>query len=117
MAYTGAGELDRRITIRAKTTTPGMGGDEVVSFATVFATVWAKVEPAGGGEGFEADQRTNRQRKLFTIRFLEGVGPEMKIGFEGYLWDIKSATESSRGRRHGLEIVAEQENPLPGGSP
>ena len=62
-----AGELDQRIKIQVRQSTPdGMGGS---SFEWVdFANAWAHVRPKSGGESVNYDKLSAEQKYIFVIR-------------------------------------------------
>jgi len=99
-----AGELDRLIVIQSVTVTKDASGGLVSTWGT-FATVWAKKKDIRGEEYFAAQQSNARVDSIFTIRWLPGVLPTMRISYDGQWWDIRSINEL--GRNEGLELYAE----------
>lgn len=99
-----AGELDRKIVIETLTPARDAYGATVDTWGT-FATVWAKRKDLRGDEYFSAQQVNARVDAIFTIRWLSGVLPTMRIAHDGQYWDIRNINEL--GRREGLEIYAE----------
>lgn len=99
-----AGEIDRKIVIQSLTQARDAYGALVDTWAT-FATVWAKKRDIRGDEYFAAQQVNAKVDSIFTIRWLAGVLPTMRIAYDGQFWDIRSLNEL--GRREGLEIYAE----------
>ncbi len=98
-----AGQLDRRITLQRPVPTRDSYGAELVAWQDL-ATVWAKVEPMGGDEGFRADQPTARQVTRFTIRYRAGVAPAMRVLYGGETYDIDDVSEPER--RVSLVLLA-----------
>ncbi|HSH72347.1 MAG TPA: phage head closure protein [Methylophilaceae bacterium] len=68
MAMPGAGELTRRIKIRAVKDNPVMGGGVAQQY-TDLATVWAKHEPVGSAIFFGTQQVDAAVTDRFTVRF------------------------------------------------
>ena len=53
-------------------------------------TVWASVEPKSGREYIEADKERPELTYIITVRYQEGITPDMFIKFKGRLFAIKS---------------------------
>ena len=87
---TGAGELDRRITIESTTETRGSGGGIIDTWA-IFDIRWAKREYKGGFEGEEADKRVSTNVILYTVRYDPDkiVTPKMRVSDDGDIWQIR----------------------------
>jgi len=100
-----AGKLDREIVIQRQAgTTQSASGKPVESWVT-FASVWASVVPLSATERFRSDAKHSVRVSSFSIRWLDGVLPTMRIVYEGLNWRILGIAEL--GRRDGLEITAE----------
>lgn len=53
-------------------------------------TVWASVEPKSGREHVEADKERPELTYVITVRYQEGITPDMFIQFKERLFAIKS---------------------------
>ena len=98
-----AGELNRRITLEAPDPQVASSGEETVQYVPV-GQVWAKVEPARGGEGFSGIQRFAEVTHSFLLRYRSDVTPEWRVWYQGRSFDIVEVLEV--GRRIGLKVLA-----------
>ena len=101
-----AGKLDRRLTLRRKTTTTDEFGGEVASWSDV-ATVWASKEDVRDAERVRAQQVGASITTRFQIRPLAGGAKpsvEWQATCEGVLYEITAVKEI--GRREGWELSA-----------
>ncbi len=87
-----AGRLRHQIVIQRRSAGLDVVGQQVRTWET-FATVRADFEFGANTEGFQSDQRTSEQRGTFTIRYIEGVTPQMRIVWRGQTWEIEGAGE------------------------
>lgn len=92
-----SGGLDRRVEIQRATEVQDSFG-QVTQTWVLQAAVWAKFEPAGGAEGFTAEQRSSRAGAVFTIRYRAGITPRMRIKMGGEIWEIEAVAEPERRR-------------------
>ena len=83
------GELNRLVTIQQATVTKDATGAPQKTWNT-FATVWAKREDLGGHEYWQARQISAELQARFTIRYLAGVRPEMRVDDNSVILDVKS---------------------------
>lgn len=103
-----AGKLDRLIRIEQMVETRTAGAREVTREWVLLAEVWARVDAEGPGtEGQSAGQPAALQRRVFSIRYRQGVSPAegRRLVFEGRDFDIISVEEI--GRRDGMRLVAQ----------
>jgi SPP1 family predicted phage head-tail adaptor len=100
------GELDKRITFQRLTTTTNENGFEV-EILEEFKTVWAAVTNLHGREYFEAAAVQAENTVKFTIRYLEGINPSMKILFEGKKYNI-TAIDNIKYKNRFIEIKAQE---------
>lgn len=56
---------------------------EVVGEATLFRTVWAVKTESGGRENLFASRIVHEHEAVFTIRYIDGLTPDMLVEFEG----------------------------------
>ena len=98
-----AGLLDRRIQLERRFDEVDDSGQSVPRWLPL-ATVWARVEPLGGREGFGQQQWVATGDLRFTIRWRGDVTPLHRVVHEGRPYDVVSVAED--GRRAALLIVA-----------
>ena len=102
-----AGKLRHRITIEQNTPTRDALGAEVDSWSS-FAVRWAAVEPLGGREFWDA-RRVNAERRVrFRLRYVVGVTPEMRVSFDGRVFDIQAVIDVEE-RNRELQLVCEEQ--------
>ena len=104
-----AGQLDRRVTIEAKSVTRDTGtGAEVVTWGTL-ATVWARVveSATASDEGMLDGVATYARPTRVLTRWRDDVDPTMRINLgSGRLLQIIGTAEV--GRREGLEMACKE---------
>ena len=98
-----AGLLDRRIRLERRFEETDTSGQSVVRWLPL-ATVWARVEPLGGREGFGQQQWVATGDVRFTIRWRDDVTPLHRVLHQGLAYDVVSVAED--GRREALLVVA-----------
>ena len=98
-----AGLLDRRVTLQRRVEVVDASGQAILNFVPV-ATVWARVEPIEGKEGFGQQQWVATGDLRFTIRWRDDVTPLHQVTYGGIPYDVVSVAED--GRREALLIVA-----------
>lgn len=98
-----AGTLDRKIIIHEKSVEQDSFGAEVITWVT-FRTVWTNVKYNVGRKPLLEGQPVASVPIQFRIRYLDGLKTEMRISYEGKLFDITSINEY--GRRETLSIDA-----------
>jgi SPP1 family predicted phage head-tail adaptor len=102
-----AGLLDREVTLWRRSSVRDAATGEDQGAWTQFATVWAQVKAAAGGETYTAQQLVAETTKDFTIWYRDDVydaGVEMRITFAGKTYDVVDVEEV--GRREGLMLRA-----------
>lgn len=97
-----AGKLDRRIVIQSASLAQNSVGEAVETWAT-WKTVWATVQDLRGREYFQSRAENAEVTTKFTIRHLDGLKAEMRISYDGDIYDIEHI--SHMGRRVGIEIM------------
>jgi SPP1 family predicted phage head-tail adaptor len=108
---TGAGDLDRRITIERFTSTRNEFNEPVQAWATL-VTVWAQRKDSSDLTKVEylgADQVSAFHMSRFIIRsssVTKTVTPVDRINYDGHIWNIKGAKETAEGRNRFIEITA-----------
>jgi SPP1 family predicted phage head-tail adaptor len=98
-----AGLLDRRVLLERRFEETDASGQVLVRWLPL-ATVWARVEPLGGREGFGQQQWVATGDTRFTIRWRDDVTPLHRVVHDGRAYDVVSVAED--GRREALLVVA-----------
>lgn len=75
-----AGELKQRVTIQQQVKIPNSIDEDVITW-TEFKKVWMKIVPSSGQIYYAAKQTDSRVNGYFSMRYLEGVLPTMRILF------------------------------------
>lgn len=99
-----AGKLRHSITFQQRADTKNSYG-EVVGAWSDFATVRASVEPLQGREYFAAQSTQTSTTTRFRIRYLAGLTADMRISFNGQVYDIEGIINQDE-RNHVLVIMA-----------
>jgi SPP1 family predicted phage head-tail adaptor len=100
------GDLRHRITLQKLTTTTNPNGFEVQTWED-FKTVWAKVTNLHGREYFAAAAVQAENTVKFTIRYLEGIDPSMRILFRRKQYNI-TAIDNIKYQNRIMEIKAQE---------
>lgn len=106
MAGTVIGRLDRQITFQTFTEAQDATGQPLQTWAdlTDVPTVWARLERTSGNEGFTAGHVELAERNVnFIIRHRTDLHEEMRVSYDGELFDIEGIEEI--GRADMLRIV------------
>lgn len=99
--------LDRRITIQSATVAQDASGEEIETWSTYRDGVAAEYLPVSGQEQFDAHQRLATAVARFRIRYRTDLTREMRIVYDGELWDITHLEEDRRyDRRQFLVVTA-----------
>ncbi|SMH29694.1 phage head closure protein [Azospirillum agricola] len=93
MKTAGAGDLDQRIRIEAKTRVEDEGGGAAEGWALV-ATVWAQVWPVSGRERAEAQQVEATTMMRFKVRRRAGLDAGMRIVWQGRAHNIRFVADA-----------------------
>ena len=92
---TGAGDLDRRITIQRATVTLNEFNEEIETWGDL-TTVWAKKTDAGGAESLRAQEVGAQIDARFLIRYssdVSDVNPYDRIVYKGRSYNITHVIE------------------------
>lgn len=81
------GEFRHRISIKKPVVEVSENGFEVETYET-YKTLWAKVTNLYGKEYFEAATFQKEKTVKFIIRAIKGIDENMKIEFNGKLYNI-----------------------------
>ncbi len=104
----GAGILDRRITIQRATVARNSFNEPIETWGTL-ATVWANKADASASEAYRAQEVGAQITARFTIRWsgtVSDVNPRDRISFGSRTYDITGTREKQRGRWIEIDAVA-----------
>jgi SPP1 family predicted phage head-tail adaptor len=96
-----AGELRNKITIQQQTQSLATSGQPTDTW-TDFATVWAAINPVGGGETWRAQQSNPLLTHEIKIRWMRGLTPKMRVKYI-------DAKDSNRVRYFGIDAIRNME--------
>jgi SPP1 family predicted phage head-tail adaptor len=98
-----AGQLRHQIRIETIPTVKSSTGAEIPGAAVTFTTVNGDIETLGGKESFSADRDNAELTHKWTIRYVAGVVPTMRIYWIEFarVFDIVSV-EHVRGRKRWM---------------
>ena len=99
-----AGQLDREITFITKTVTVGTANSDYINGWTNGTTVWAKKTDLPGTELVVDDRVTLVQKTTWTIRYMTGLTTQMRIVYNGKIYEILSIVENEGSRDRWLDI-------------
>lgn len=86
------GELNRRVILQDMVRTPdGAGGSEATWNA--IAELWAKIRPRHAGEHLVADAVTSAATHMITIRYRNGLTPDMRFVAGSRVFEIVSVID------------------------
>jgi SPP1 family predicted phage head-tail adaptor len=97
-----AGQLDRRITLRGKSTTKNSFGEDVVTWSDI-ATVWARWIPKNGTERWASQMIIDSADGGFEIRHRTDLDALDEVVFESNAYRV-IGQPTEIGRREGLLI-------------
>jgi SPP1 family predicted phage head-tail adaptor len=106
MKRTGAGDLDQRLTLQSNAPTQPTEGISIDNWTDV-ATVWAKIEDLGGRESFQAAAVYAEADVKITIRYRDGVTPDMRGVCGSRVFNI-IGPPVQKGRREWLLLFCEE---------
>lgn len=101
-----AGQLRHRVTIQQLTRVEDEGGGYEENWADV-ATVWAAIKPLQGNERYEAQQVQSTLTHKVTIRYRVGIKPQMRIMYQGRIFNIESVIDIDEHHRW-LELLCSE---------
>ena len=99
------GRMDRRITIIEKDITDGSSNEDYLVSWSEFATVWARKEDLRGKEVVMADKVQFMYLTSWSIRKIEGLKPNMRIVYNGQVYEIVQISEGE-GRERWIDIIS-----------
>jgi SPP1 family predicted phage head-tail adaptor len=104
----GAGVLDRRITIQRATVTLNEFNDPIETWSDL-TTVWAKRRDASATESYRAQEVGAQISARFTIRWsttAASVTPTDRLSFDGRLYNITAVRDVGRNQWREIDAVA-----------
>lgn len=87
-----ADDLRHSVAIEQRAETKDELGGRVTVWS-VFATVWAKIEPTSGREGRNAAKMQATVTHKITLRYYAGITPKMRVRFGTRTFDIHSVLD------------------------
>ena len=97
-----AGRLRNRVIIQSKSVTRNDYGEEVETWPE-FDTLWGAVEPLRGDEFLEGRREGAELTTRIVIRYRDGITPEMRVSWDGHVYDIRAIIHvEERGREMHL---------------
>ena len=100
------GILRHRATIQQLVNIDDGAGGSIETWENV-ATVWAAIEPLRGNERYTAQQVQSTLTHKVTIRYREGIKPQMRLTYEGRIFDIESVIDIEE-RHRWLELLCSE---------
>jgi SPP1 family predicted phage head-tail adaptor len=99
-----AGKLRHLVTIQTPTTNSDEYGTQITTWSA-HGTAWGEFKSPGGKEELArlAGQETVTQVAEWTIRYLAGITPGMRVSFDSRVWDIH--TVRNEGERDRMMIL------------
>lgn len=95
-----AGALRHRITIDELVITQDSDTGAVEETWAEFCSVWAAIIPLSGREFVAASAIQDSVNTRITIRWREGILPEMRVHHAGAIYNIKAVLPDPTFRRH-----------------
>ncbi len=99
-----AGLLDRRLSLYHRVLTQSSHGEQVPSYPSAYATVWAEKLDQRAREYFAAQGTQAEATTRFRIRWRSDVVMTDRLVLDSVNYDIVQISEI--GRRQGLELFA-----------
>ena len=96
------GKLNRRVEIQVATVTRNDYGEELKTWATS-SIVWARIEPQGGKEYFDAQQVKGKTSYKVIIRKV-GLETDDRLKYGSTVFEIDAILEPEMDRRY-LEVM------------
>lgn len=101
-----AGQLDRQITFIQKSVSVGTANSDYITGWGIIDTVWAKKFDLPGNELVADDRITYVQKTIWTIRYRSDITVEMRLVYNGKIYEILSIIENDGSRDRWLDITA-----------
>lgn len=101
-----ASRLRHRVTLQQPSETPDGAGGVTRTWQDV-ATLWAEIEALSANESVEAARLVSGITHRITLRYRSGVTAQMRVSFDGRVFNIRSVTNLLE-RDIILEVLAEE---------
>jgi SPP1 family predicted phage head-tail adaptor len=98
--------LNRRITLQRRESVKDDEGIVTEGWADV-AAVWAAVEPLRGREYFTAAAVNQENTVRFRMRYRPGVTSEMRVLYDGRIYDINSVIDVNESHQE-IQLMCEE---------
>lgn len=100
------GKFDRRITIEQPTETRNAANEKVKKSWSTFKSAYAEIVDQRGDEKFAAAQTSAQMARIFRVRYTTGITEQMRIQFDGKVYNIKSIVGGGTRNREYLDIMS-----------
>lgn len=84
-----SGLFRHKITIESSTATQDAAGQDIKTWS-VYGYAWAKVAPLRGREYVDSRSIQDEQLYKFSMRYVSGITPQMRIVWNGKTFDIQA---------------------------
>ncbi|WP_434642754.1 phage head closure protein [Thermoanaerobacterium thermosaccharolyticum] len=101
-----AGKLRHRATIQQLVSTDDGAGGSIETWQDI-VTVWAAIEPLRGNERYTAQQVQSTLSHKVTIRYREGIKPQMRLTYKGRVFEVESVIDVEE-RHQWLELLCSE---------
>lgn len=101
------GRMNRRITIQYQNGWDVDDEGNAIPKWDDFATVWANIRPLRGREYFEAAAVNAETTVKMLIRYRPGITPDMRVVYNGRIYNIQAVIDVYEGRRQ-LELMCKE---------
>jgi SPP1 family predicted phage head-tail adaptor len=101
------GEMRHRVTVYQRSTTQSASGAQSTSWTPFATSRFAAVRPLTGSEFFSAHQMGAVVPTEFRVRYLSGMLPQMRIAWDGRLFDVVSVAMPN-GIREEMVVLANE---------
>lgn len=98
--------LRHRITIEQPVLVADGQGGYTKSWST-FATVWARITPAGGNENASTRQQVPEINYRIVLRYRDGITSAMRINWNSRLFNIRTVSDPD-GLKINLILIVEE---------
>lgn len=100
------GKLRHRATIQQLVNIDDGAGGSIETWQDI-ATVWAAIEPLRGNERYTAQQVQSTLSHKVTIRYREGIKPQMRLTYKGRVFEVESVIDVEE-RHQWLELLCSE---------
>ena len=90
--YLSAGDLDRRVTLQARSTSMDSFGQQLTTWTVAF-DAWARVTPLTGRELLAAQAIVPETTHEVVIRYRASTSPGMRVVYAGRVLDVRAVLD------------------------